>query len=225
MLELIAVDIDGVLLEDTFSPVLYRLTQKFHVAYTKELENNTFSQKRKNAALYLKQALNLPKDTSLDQVLNMYFEERTRYLADEGHDNPILDGVEIFVKQLSELGTALICYGGLPYNQINERFLPILEKFDRYICTNDFRPGLNEIVKNIYHLKYDEVLFIDDVNRVAKEAKKYKIPFIGMPADNDWGFQKEEMEETQVKYIVGTVKDITPAFLENVIKDQKIWSE
>ncbi|WWL94768.1 hypothetical protein V6R94_05145 [Pediococcus acidilactici] len=97
MLELIAVDIDGVLLEDTFSPVLYRLTQKFHVAYTKELENNTFSQKRKNAALYLKQALNLPKDTSLDQVLNMYFEERTRYLADEGHDNPILDGVEILL--------------------------------------------------------------------------------------------------------------------------------
>jgi hypothetical protein len=46
-----------------------------------------------------------------------------------------------------------------------------------------------------------------------------------MPADNDWGFQKEEMEETQVKYIVGTVKDITPAFLENVINDQKIWSE
>lgn len=54
----------------------------------KSLKNNTFSQKRKDAALYLKQALNLPKDTSLDQVLNLYFEERTRYLADEGHDNP-----------------------------------------------------------------------------------------------------------------------------------------
>ncbi|MDO8139594.1 hypothetical protein [Streptococcus mutans] len=45
-LKLIACDIDGVLLEDTFSPVLRNLAKKYNVDYTAELENNTFSQKR-----------------------------------------------------------------------------------------------------------------------------------------------------------------------------------
>lgn len=40
------------LLEDTFSSILYRLSQKYHETYSQELEGNTFSQNRQEVAIF-----------------------------------------------------------------------------------------------------------------------------------------------------------------------------
>ena len=40
------------LLEDTFSSILYRLSQKYHETYSQELERNTFSQNRQEVAIF-----------------------------------------------------------------------------------------------------------------------------------------------------------------------------
>lgn len=49
---MIVVNIDGILLEDTFSPILYRLSQKYHKTYSQELEENILSQNRQGVAIF-----------------------------------------------------------------------------------------------------------------------------------------------------------------------------
>lgn len=222
-IKLIAVDMDGVLLQDTFSPVLKRLTNKYQVDYTAEVERNTFSQNRVDAANYLKKLLELPVTTTTDQVLNIYFSEREEYLKDINPTSMIVKGVADFINRLVQLDVHLICYGGLPYEQIYEGFLPYIDYFEQYVCTNDFRPGIKEIVKDIYELENFEALFIDDVNKVAQEAKRLNVPFIGVSVKNSWGFQLEEMKKTGVKYLVNSVEEITSSYLEKIDLDKKIW--
>ncbi len=220
-IKLIACDIDGVLLEDTFSPVLHILAQRFNIPYTAELENNMFSQNRGKAVNYFLKQLSLSGHKESEDVLKLFFDERQKYIDKSG--TPILDGVPEFISLLKNLDVKIVCYGGLDYEMIDKRFTSYLKNFDQYICTNDFRPGLKEIVKNFYQLEYQEVLFIDDVAEVAKEAKKYSIPFIGIPTQHSWGFQKDEMAKVGTKYIVSSVKEITKEYLERLDSDQAIW--
>lgn len=49
---MIVVDTDGILLEETFSPILYRLSQKYHKTYSQELEGNTLLQNRQEVAIF-----------------------------------------------------------------------------------------------------------------------------------------------------------------------------
>lgn len=219
-IKLIACDIDGVLLKDTFSPVLRILAKKYGVEYTAELENNTFSQKREEAAAYLINYLRVPKETSTQDILNEYFKEREVFVHNDG--NPIIPGILDFLELLNSLDIKLVCYGGLEKEMIDSRFKPYLKYFDKYVCTNSYRPGLKEITK-LYKLDFSEVLFIDDVSQVAKEAKKYHIPFIGIPAQHSWGFQEKEMKEAGVKYLVSSVKEITKELLKRIDLDKTIW--
>lgn len=220
-IKLIACDIDGVLLEDTFSPVLRILAEKYGVDYTAELENNTFSQRRDDAAAYLKRYLGFPEETTTKEIIDEYFKERKKFMQED--ENPIISGVPEFLEMLKSLNVKLVCYGGLEEKMIDLRFRPYFKYFDQYICTNSFRPGLKEITKEIYGLDFSEVLFIDDVNRVAEEAKKYQIPFIGVPPQHTWGFQEKEMKNTGVKYLVKSVKEITKDYLGKIDLDKAIW--
>lgn len=61
------------------------------------------------------------------------------------------------------------------------------------------------------------------VDEQVKEAKKYSIPFIGVPTQHSWGFQKDEMAKVGTKYIVSSVKEITKEYLERLDSDQAIW--
>ncbi|MEI5992678.1 HAD family hydrolase [Candidatus Enterococcus mansonii] len=222
-IKLIAVDIDGVLLEDTFSPVLYRLAKKFNVDYTLDIEKNAFSQNRESAGLYLKKKFRLSEDTTIQQMLDLYFSERDSYLNETYSKSSIVKGALDFITRLTQYDVHLICYGGLAYEQISSEFQPYLDYFEQYVCTNNFRPGLKEIIQDMYKIDFKEALFVDDVDRVAKEAKKYKVPFIGVPAIHSWGFQEEEMKKTGVKYMVKSVNEITQQFLEKIDSDNEIW--
>ena len=52
-LRLIAVDIDGVLLEDTFSPVIRNFITKHGIEYTKEIEKRCiFPPSKKSCGIY-----------------------------------------------------------------------------------------------------------------------------------------------------------------------------
>ena len=46
----VALDIDGVLLSDTFSPIIKSLVEFFDGAYSREVERNVFSQNQKEAS-------------------------------------------------------------------------------------------------------------------------------------------------------------------------------
>ena len=73
--------------------------------------------------------------------------------------------------------------------------------------------------REIYNIDYFEALFIDDVDTVAQAAKVLDMPFIGCPANFQWGFQKEEMLNTGVKYIVDSADEITQDILDRIDAD------
>ena len=73
---------------------------------------------------------------------------------------------------MANLDVRLVYYGGLPEEKITDEFKQYKHYFEKYICTNDFRPGIKEIIKDFYGLEFNQVLFIDDVNTVAEVAKR-----------------------------------------------------
>ncbi|HAT1685355.1 TPA: hypothetical protein I8Y21_006213, partial [Klebsiella oxytoca] len=91
-----------------------------------------------------------------------------------------------------------------------------------YIDINTFRPGMYEIVKEKFNLNFDEVVFIDDINRVAEVCKALGAGFIGVPASMPHNFQREEMINTGVKYMVNKFTDITEDLIHEV--DERLVS-
>lgn len=223
-IKLIACDIDGVLLEDTFSPILRSLCIRLGQDYTREVERNMFSQTREEAMKFVMVKLGIKSKEEARKIYNLYFEERDKYLA--SHPSVVVDGLEAFIKRLVNTEAKLVCYGGLDIEMIVDDFTPYLGYFDRYVCTNDFRPGIKEIVRDIYKLEYNQVLFIDDVNKVAEVAKSLNVPFIGIPSEEGWSYQKNDMKETGVKYLVKSINEISKELLDTVDNDivkETIW--
>jgi phosphoglycolate phosphatase-like HAD superfamily hydrolase len=222
-IKLIACDIDGVLVTDTFSPVMRNLLLKRNREYTRELERNVFSRPRREVGEYLVRMFN--SEVNAKTGGEMYFEERAKYIQEHGF-GPI-EGAPEFLELISSLGVRLVCYGGLSEEHICADFKKYMHYFDRYVCTNDFRPGLKEITKDIYGLEFNQALFIDDVNTVAEVAKANNIPFIGTPANFPWGFQRQDMIATGVKYLLDSVKEIDLGLLERIDNEAfagTIWS-
>jgi len=197
----VAIDIDGVLLYDTFSPIINILVKGFGGEYTSELEKNVFSKTQKIAAEYLINYLEL--NISVTDMIDLYFKERANYLIT--HPNSPVEGIDRFLNLLKSLDLNLICYGGLPETHFKEELKDYLDYFERYICTNEFRPGIKEITLDYCNLNFNEILFIDDVNSVAEIAKKLNVPFIGIPSTN---FQKNGMIETEVENIFSSIEEI-----------------
>lgn len=223
-IKLIACDIDGVLLEDTFSPILRNLCLRMGQEYSQEVERNMFSITRSEAMKFVMKKLGITSQEEAKRIYDIYFEERDKYLLE--HSSILVNGLKEFLEMLSELDIKLVCYGGLDEEQIVEEFRSFLKYFDRYICTNDFRPGIKEITKDIYGLDYNQVLFIDDVNTVAEKAKELNVPFIGIPSIEDWSHQKEDMIKTGVKYLVKSIRDIDLKLLNSLDEEvavDKIW--
>lgn len=216
-IKLIACDIDGVLLEDTFSPILRGLCIRLGQEYTREVERNMFSQTREEAMKFVIARLGIKSKEEAQKIYNLYFEERDKYLA--SHPSILVNGLEGLMKRLVDTGAKLVCYGGLDVEKIVDEFRPYLDYFNQYVCTNDFRPGIKEIVRDIYKFEYNQVLFIDDVNTVAEAARSLNVPFIGIPSEESWSYQKSDMKETGVKYLVRSINEISIELLDTIDND------
>jgi beta-phosphoglucomutase-like phosphatase (HAD superfamily) len=209
----VCLNLDGVLLPDTFSPVIHRLLAKFGVEYTPELERLMLSQPREVAGSILASAARLP--WTWKQAVHAFFEEREEYLA----DNPLAlsKGTGELIDLLREKDTTIICYGGMDRENFDEFLWPWRPCFaePEYISTNDTRPGIKEILHR-YGVAPSEALFVDDVNRFAEFARHYGVGFVGMPTDHPHSFQREQMVETGVRHLVWSLPDIDDALLAQV---------
>jgi hypothetical protein len=97
----------------------------------------------------------------------------------------------------------------------------------RYVCTNDFRPGIEEICTEFYNYDYRRVLFLDDVNLVGEEAKAKGAAFIGVPSSYEFGFQRQDMVKTGVKYIVSSIREVTEQMIRKINDDAEkgsLWT-
>lgn len=222
-IKLIAVNLDGVLLRDTFSPVIRKLVMHFGHRYTNRIERNILSRPQMDAAQYV---INISRiNYTVQDLLKLFFREREQYVESIG--NSVFEETPSFINLLQKQNSRRVCYGGLTSEYFKIEMKQYAKYFDCYVCTNDFRPGLKEITKEIYSLDFSEVLFIDDVNTVAETAKKMNIPFIGCATNSRWGFQKEEMAKTGVKYLVDSIGEINQEILDRLDYDASagiVWS-
>ncbi|TQI80893.1 phosphoglycolate phosphatase-like HAD superfamily hydrolase [Serratia fonticola] len=208
-IKLIAIDSDGVLLNDTYSPAIKSFVEKHDTPYTALIERLVWGSPQITAGHNLALACKLP--WSGEKTIADFFKERDNYLKD--HPVHVLPGIENTLSMLASTGAKLVSYGGRNREYSFDTFLgDYRHYFDKdvpYVDINGFRPGVNEIVKDIFHYNYDEVVFIDDINRVAEVCKALNTGFIGIPANMAHNFQKDEMSETGVKLSFAKFNDIT----------------
>ncbi|MEU3278349.1 HAD family phosphatase [Streptomyces antibioticus] len=199
-LRLAALNIDGVLLNDTFSPVIHHFVVSRGGAYTAETERSIFSQPQHIAGLRMAEAIG--GGLTGEQALAAYFEDRDRHVAD--HPVTVTDGAVELLLLLRRLGLRTVCYGGLAKDHFDRFLGEHAGLFDGpgYVCTNDIRPGIHEITADVFGLKHDEAVFVDDVARVAESARALGTPFIGMPSSFAHGFQRQLMREAGVRHLV-----------------------
>jgi beta-phosphoglucomutase-like phosphatase (HAD superfamily) len=205
-IEAFAVDIDGVLVKDTFSPVICKIIKDNNKEYAAEVEAKIFSRPQKEAAEFAMNYLGL--SLSIEESLKYYFRERELYIRNNPAESGLMPGIGSFLEFLKSCNKRMICYGGLP----KDYYLKILGEYTRcfedYICTNEFRPGIQEIVRDYFKLDFSRVLFFDDVCSVAIEAKKLGVPFIGVPSNADFSFQKKEMIANGISVIVDSIEEV-----------------
>ncbi|WP_107400511.1 haloacid dehalogenase-like hydrolase, partial [Streptomyces africanus] len=213
-LKLAAVNIDGVLLNDTFSPVIHNFIVSRGGEYTADVERSIFSQPQLVGGQGMANAARVP--WTAQEAIDVYFKERKEYTRE--HPVELLDGAIDLLRRLRGLGLKTVSYGGLDKSHFDHFLGEHADLFDEpgYVCTNDFRPGLREITTEVFGLKYDEVLFIDDVARVAEVAKALDIPFIGHPSSFEHSFQPQLMRESGARHIVDSLHSIDEELLRTL---------
>ncbi|CAL9621694.1 hypothetical protein SUDANB58_05851 (plasmid) [Streptomyces sp. enrichment culture] len=224
-LRLAALNIDGVLLNDTFSPVIHHFVVSRGGRYTAEVERNVFSQPQQTASAYLARAVPVPMTGP--QALREYFAERDAYLR----ENPVRvsDGAVDLVRRARGLGLRTVCYGGLGREHFDRFLGRWAHLFDGpgYVCTNDVRPGIREITQDVFGLAHDQVLFVDDVARVAESARELGVPFIGRPSTFEHSFQRRLMRRAGVRHLVESLHAIDETMLRAVdtqAADGTVWA-
>jgi beta-phosphoglucomutase-like phosphatase (HAD superfamily) len=212
-IRLVALDTDGVLLNDTYSPVIERFVTRHGGEYTAAVERGVWGSPQLAAGQNMALACRLP--WSAKETITAFFAERDEYLRE--HPVQVTDGTSQFLTVLREVGVRVVCYGGRTREYTFDKYLGHLtEFFDAeipYVDVNDFRPGVKEIVRDFFGLDFDEVLFVDDINRVAEVAKALGAGFIGVPASMPHNFQRAEMLATGVRFMVDSTRQIDTELL------------
>jgi phosphoglycolate phosphatase-like HAD superfamily hydrolase len=215
-IRLVALDTDGVLINDTYSPVIERFVTKHGGTYTAEVERTVWGSPQLAAGQNMALACKLP--WTAQETIDAFFRERDVYLQD--HPVEVLDGAEELLETLREAGVRVVCYGGRNREYTFDRYLGHLSGyFDQeipYVDVNGFRPGTKEIVREIFGYRFDECVFVDDINRVAEVAKRLDTGFIGVPAAMAHNFQRPEMEATGVRHMVDDVRKIDGELLARI---------
>jgi len=149
-----------------------------------------------------------------EEMFAGYFRMRAEYM--QTHKVGMKPEIPAFLERVSRLGVRLICYGGLEEAYMKEQLGTYAEMFEPYICTNDFRPGVRQIVYEICQVKPNEALFVDDVNFVAEHVRDIGASFIGIPSTEPWSWQRKDMTQTGVRYIFDSVEDISNEVLQQI---------
>ena len=215
-IKLVALDSDGVLLNDTYSPVIERFVTKHGGEYTAAVERGVWGSPQLAAGQNMALACKLP--WSAKETIAAFFAERDEYL--KAHPVEVMPGAEQLLATLREADVRVTCYGGRNREYTFDNYLGHLAGyFDAdipYVDVNDFRPGTKEIVRDIFGYEFDEVVFVDDINRVAEVTRALGTGFIGVPASLPHNFQRAEMAATGVRYTVDDIRQIDLGLLQKV---------
>ncbi|WP_459855317.1 HAD family hydrolase [Humidesulfovibrio idahonensis] len=214
-----ALDLDGTLLTDTFSPVLRRVCSHYGWEYTEAFERNTFSQPREKAAAYIRDNygdLFGPEgaEKPLADMVQNFFRFRSEHVKE--HPVRLQPGAEALLKRLAGLDVRLVCYGGMEEDHMRSELGPLAGVFERYVCTNDIRPGVRHIVDEFCPADPSRALFLDDVFSAGVEARNIRAGFIGTPSADPQCHQRRIMETEGLPRLVDELSMIDAALLAEV---------
>jgi hypothetical protein len=224
-LRLAALNIDGVLLNDSFSPVIHHFIVSRGGTYSAELERSIFSQPQYIAGRLLAAAVG--GGLTGEAALAAYFEERTAYL--DRHPVTITPGTRDLLHRLRGAGLRTVCYGGLGKDHFDRHLGHYADLFDGpgYVCTNDIRPGLKEITEDVFGLRPGQALFVDDVARVADTARELGTAFVGHPSTFVHSHQRALMAEAGVRHTISALDALDEDLLHRIDRELsagEFWS-
>lgn len=222
MIRYVFLHLDGVILQNILVPIIQSIVHGLGGKYSAEVENNVLSRSQAHAAEFLIRHFNL--QLSKNEVIELYNRARERFI--QAHEIRPREGLKEFLLMLKAGGYRVVAYGGADreYFLTNVGECGALFDDDGYIQTRDIRPGVRQIIHNIYAMDCREALFIDETAVVAQEAKADDVPFIGMCTGHDVSFQKQEMEVLGVKYFVHSLQDVDLPTLARVERDAQCLS-
>ncbi|GGP55586.1 HAD family phosphatase [Streptomyces sindenensis] len=224
-LRLAALNIDGVLLNDTFSPVIHQFVVSRGGTYSAELERSIFSQPQHIAGQRL--AASVGGTMTGEAALAAYFEERAAHL--DRHPVTITPGTRDLLHRLRRAGLRTVCYGGLGKEHFDHHLGRYARLFDGpgYVSTNDIRPGLSEIAEDVFGLRPAQALFVDDVARVAEAARHLGAAFVGRPSAFPHSHQRELMREAGVRHMIDRLDTLDERLLGRIDQEMStdtFWS-
>ncbi|WP_030684518.1 HAD family hydrolase [Streptomyces sp. NRRL B-1347] len=215
-IRLVAVDCDGVLINDTYLAVIERFVTRHGGRYDARAERDIVGLRDVAVAERIGRLCGL--DQPVPDVLAAIWAEREQYLRE--HPITVNDGVVDLLASLRNLDVRVLCYGGRDRQHTFDRHLghvvDLLDPEHPYVSINEHRPGVARIVRDVIGCAFDEAVFIDDVSRVAEAAREHGSGFIGFPSSAAHRRQRRFMAEAGVRHIVGSLSEVTPHLLERV---------
>jgi beta-phosphoglucomutase-like phosphatase (HAD superfamily) len=213
---LIAIDCDGVLINDTYLAVIERFVTGHGGDYDDETERSIIGLRDVVVADRLAKACGL--DQPVQDTLAEIWAERERHLREQPIE--VTPGAADVLASLRDLGVRIICYGGRTREHTFDKYLgdlaDLLDADVPYVGINEHRPGVRHIVCDVIGCQFDQAVFIDDVSRVAQAARALGVGFIGFPSSAAHQRQRRFMTDLGVRHIVGSLQQVTPELLARV---------
>ncbi|GGV51580.1 HAD family hydrolase [Streptomyces spectabilis] len=213
---LVALDCDGVLINDTYLAVIERFVTRHGGCYDARAERDIVGLRDVVVAERIGRLCGL--DQPVADTLAAIWAEREQYLR----ERPIKarDGVVDLLTSLRNLDVRVICYGGRKREHTFDHHLGhvvgLLDPEHPYVSINEHRPGVAWIVRDVIGCDFDEAVFIDDVSRVAEAAREHGSGFVGFPSGAAHRRQHQFMVEGGVRHIVSSLSEITPRLLARI---------
>lgn len=204
-LRVLAVDTNGVLLKDVYSGAIKQFVELHGGQYTSELERMVFGSPHAAGGHIMATACRLPWTSQ--ETIDAFLAVQKEY--SKVHPVEINPGAIEFLERMKSTGLRITSYGGSP-KEVS--FDPLLEPYEYlfdpetpYVNMGAFRPGMREIAGGAMKCNADEIIFIDDLNRVADVCRALGCGFIGMPGGS---YQRNQMLDSGVRYIVESFESI-----------------
>lgn len=215
-LRAVALDCDGVLVDDTYLAVIARFVTGHGGVYDAEAERDVIGLRDIVVAGKITRLCDL--DQPPEKTLEQLWAARRAYLAE--HPIRVADGARDCLEAFSKLPVRLVCYGGRTREHTFDRYLgdfvDLLDPEVPYVSINEHRPGVGHIARRVLGVGFDEIVFVDDVSRVAEDARAHGAGFIGFPAGPAHARQREFMAARGVRHLPVSLAELTPELLRTV---------
>lgn len=215
-LRVVALDCDGVLIDDTYLAVIARFVTGHGGVYDAAAERDVIGLRDIVVAEKVTRLCGL--DQPAEETLKQLWAARQDHLAE--HPIRVAEGARDCLEALSKLPVRLVCYGGRTREHTFDRYLgdfvDLLDPEVPYVSINEHRPGVGHITRTVLGAAFDEIVFVDDVSRVAEDARAHGAGFVGFPSSPAHARQRDFMAAGGVRHFATSLAELTPDLLATV---------